>query len=151
MSKKKKLTRNPGQVRQLKTRMAALAQAHPGHAELFDVLLSTGGYAVAAQVEQDITKILDRAELQDGRGAKLMRGRPISCHSNAALLWAENRDHSVIVTGWAMSADGVWRQHSWVKHLGTGKIYETTEKRVLYYGFALMPDEVELFYDENVR
>ena len=79
-----------------------------------------------------------------------MRGRPINCRSNSALLWAENKDHSVIVTGWAMSDDGVWRQHSWVRHLGTGKIYETTEKRLLYYGFDLMPDEAELFYEENV-
>lgn len=151
MNKKQKLTRDPGQLRRLKPIMDTFAQGHPDHVELFDTLLSKGGYAVAPQVDPDLTKIIDRGYLQDGRGTKLMRGRPISCHANSALLWAENRDHSVIVTGWAMSDDGVWRQHSWVKHLGTGKIYETTQKRVLYYGFDLMPDEAELFYEENVR
>ncbi len=151
MSKKQKLTRDPVQIRKLKASMDSFVEQFPDHVELFETLLSQGGHAVAPQVEQDLTKVIDRGYLQDGRGAELMRGQPISCHSNAALLWAENRDHSVIMTGWALSDDGVWRQHSWVKHLGTGKIYETTNPRVLYYGFDLMQDEAELFYDENVR
>ena len=151
MSKKQKLIRDPEQIRKLKASMGSFVEQFPDYVELFDTLLSEGGYAVAPGVDPDLTKILDRGYLRDGRSAELMRGQPISCHSNAALLWAENRDHSVIVTGWAMSDDGVWRQHSWVKHLGTGKIYETTNPRVLYYGFDLTPDEAEVFYDENVR
>ncbi len=150
MSKKQKLIPDAQQIRSLKSRMDTIAQNDPDYGALFDRLLSHGGYAVAPRPEPDLIKILDRAELRDGYDAELMRGQPINCHSNSALLWAENRDHSVIVTGWAMSDDGVWRQHSWVKHLGTGKIYETTNPRVLYYGFDLMPDETALFYDENV-
>ena len=149
MSRKAKLTRDPEQIRILKSEMATIAQNDSDYGALFDLLLSHGGYAAAPRPENDLIKILDRGYLRDGRDAKLMRGRPIGCHSNSALLWTENRDNSVIVTGWAMSDDGVWRQHSWVKHLGTNQIYETTNERLLYYGFDLTTAEAELFYDEN--
>ncbi len=144
------LIRDPEQIHWLKAKMDAFVQDYPNHVELFDLLVTQGGYAVAPVLEPDLTNILTRGYHRDGRGAKLMLGQRSGCHPNSAHLWDQNRDNSAIVTGWAMSDDGVWRQHSWVKHLGTGKIYETTEERLLYYGFDLTPDEAELFYDYNV-
>jgi hypothetical protein len=141
---------DPEQIEALEQRMAAMAGEDPRYAALFDTLLQAGGDLIAAQEEPDLDKLLERGYLMPGRGAKRARGRPSGCHENAALLWDMNRDWASIVTGWALSDDGVWRQHSWVKDFVDGRIYETTEPRVLYFGFDLDPRESERFYDGNV-
>jgi hypothetical protein len=61
------------------------------------------------------------------------------CHENAATIWAKDLKHTRIVTGYALSVDGLWRQHSWV--LKKDKLYETTVSRDKYFGIIL--DEVE--------
>lgn len=59
-----------------------------------------------------------------------------SCHSNAAFLWKNKISGLVgIGTGYALSEDGLWRQHSWC--LTPGGIIETTEVRHTYYGVRL--------------
>lgn len=100
--------------------------------------------------EPDLADILERGYLRSGRGARRAPGRPISCHENAARLWKKNPDSTVIVTGYALSKDGSWRQHSWVKDSTDDRIYETTNPRVAYFGFDLTPDESQRFYDGNV-
>jgi hypothetical protein len=59
-----------------------------------------------------------------------------SCHWNVAHLWkSENRQISGIGTGYALSEDGLWRQHSWC--LTSTGILETTELRHTYFGVRL--------------
>ena len=81
-----------------------------------------------------------------------MLGEDCHCHSNSALLWEVNKDKTVICTGYALSADGMWRQHSWLIHRKprSNRVVETTEPRILYYGFAMTPELCEEFVNENV-
>lgn len=124
----------------------------PGLAALHDRLLSYGGEEVALTHEEDLQQILERGVLHKGRSVKPRRvwwSKPISCHQNSAYLYKDNRTVSPgrfdIVTGWALSKDGVWRQHTWVYDNQRKKVVETTVKRVLYYGFHLTPAEAEKF------
>jgi len=114
-------------------------------------------------LEEDLSKILSRGFFQLGKHAKRMPGDPSQCHANAANLWEQNKERAAIVTGYALSKDGIWRQHTWLidLHKSVGaegarrmhgtffQIVETTEPRVLYYGFRLTEDEAEQFAFEN--
>jgi hypothetical protein len=74
--------------------------------------------------------------------------RQSQCHSNTAELWDLNKDRGFkIMTGWALSGDKQWRQHSWGVH--KGKVIETTVKRKAYYGYVLNHRESEDFHYEN--
>ncbi len=52
-------------------------------------------------------------------------------------------------TGYALSRDGVWRQHSWC-YTDNGVVVETTEKRVQYFGYVMTEDECDQFLFENM-
>ncbi|VBB17637.1 hypothetical protein YASMINEVIRUS_100 [Yasminevirus sp. GU-2018] len=56
-----------------------------------------------------------------------------ACHDNCYKLYKKDRSNKVY-TGYALSADGLWRNHSWI--IKDGSIIETTEKRVLYLGYC---------------
>lgn len=118
------------------------------HQELKNKLLDIAGWAaVIPVVEEDLEKLMTRGRKFPGR-SRTMKGEPCRCHSNSALCWDENRELCSICTGYALSRDGVWRQHSWVlTNLGT--VIETTEKRIQYYGYVMTPEECELFLLDN--
>lgn len=126
--------------------------------ELRDRLLSIGGCDVVLPiVEDDIDNILKYGQLWDNISSRLMKGRPCQCHSNSAELWYNNRDSSVthgefaliLCTGYALSRDGLWRQHSWLVQAKprSNVIIETTRGRVAYYGFGLTYAQANEFYD----
>ena len=100
--------------------------------------------------------ILGRAYYRKGT-SKMMVGRANKCHSNSANLWENNRhDHDVrICTGYALSKDGLWRQHTWLVHYyktatqNRVRVIETTCKRVAYYGVELTEEEAEEFSRNN--
>ena len=115
---------------------------------LRDSLLKFGGEAVCMpSVEEDLEKLLSRGQLWSGVGSKLMKGRPISCHENSCNLWEANQDKLFISTGYALSDDGMWRQHSWCvfPKARSVNMIETTVKRELYFGFVMTLDEIEDF------
>jgi hypothetical protein len=113
------------------------------------ILLDIGGWgAVIPHVEHDLKKILERGRRFPGK-SKTMRGLPSQCHSNSACCWDENRELCKICTGYALSRDGVWRQHSWC-YTNDGVVVETTEKRVQYFGYVMNDDECEQFLFENM-
>ncbi len=141
--------RDPEQSRHLLRAMDELTTEYPEYVELYDRLLSLGGWAATPQLDPDLAKILERGYLRKGRGAKLWPGRQSSCHLNTAVLWGSHKDDMVIVTGWALSKDGIWRSHSWGRNVHTDQIYETTERRALYFGFDLTPEESEEFFMTN--
>ena len=109
-------------------------------------LLDAGGKKVCRprNEDEDIGKILERGKLWKNRRL-LMRGKPSECHSNTAELWSLNRGRAWIVTGYALSRDGIWRQHSWLWDEISDRIVETTVIRLKYYGFPLTDDEAEYF------
>lgn len=122
---------------------------------LFDLrqkLLAFAGEAVCfPPCEEDFDNILSYGQFWVGSNAKLMRGEPSQCHANSANLWEQNKDTTRICTGYALSEDGIWRQHSWlVWHKSrSNQIVETTVKRIAYYGFVMPYDMCRQFADEN--
>lgn len=72
------------------------------------------------------------------------------CHTNAASLWGDAVKATTIATGYCLSWDGLWRQHSWAirgKH-----VVETTVSRSRYYGIELSENEAFSFWvDTFVR
>lgn len=128
------------------TVVAELAQ--PGLDKLNKRFLEIGGDSVISVYEEDLNKLLKRGQQFTGR-AKLHRMRNSDCHSNSANWWNEHRGEVAIVTGYALSTDDSWRQHSWLVSLKSGEIIETTVLRKAYYGFQLTPKESEAFLENN--
>jgi hypothetical protein len=119
------------------------------HLGLKNVLLDIGGWAACIpNVEEDLAKLLERGRRFPGRSVS-MKGEPSRCHSNSAYCWDENRGSCSICTGYALSRDGMWRQHSWLL-TNQGRVVETTEKRVQYFGYVLDEEECELFLFQNM-
>lgn len=122
---------------------------------LFDLrqkLLTFAGETVCfPPCEEDLDNILNYGQFWVGSNAKLMRGEPSRCHANSANLWEQNKEATRICTGYALSEDGIWRQHSWlVWHKArSNQIVETTVKRIAYYGFVMPYDMCQQFADEN--
>lgn len=111
-------------------------------------LLDAAGFAVCLHQEEDLPFLLSRGEFYRGYNSRTMRGQNCRCHANSAALWDVNRSKLRIVTGYALSRDGMWRCHSWCIDKDD-KVIETTEKRVLYYGYPMTPAEAEEFLDNN--
>ena len=126
--------------------------------DLHNILLEIGGSETCFPAyEEDMAAILDRGRYYPGR-SKMMRGRPNKCHANTCELWENNRKQFqvAITTGYALSPDGIWRQHSWLVHRYRTKsqlrtrIVETTVKRTAYYGFEMTDREAEIFCAQNI-
>ena len=120
---------------------------------LQEILLSIGGSETCFPVfEEDMEKILHRGRYYAGH-SKMMKGRPYQCHANSAELWERNhKDRDVhICTGYALSQDGLWRQHTWLVHRydtatqHRTRIIETTAKRLAYFGCEMSDEEAEEF------
>lgn len=112
------------------------------------ILLALGGrFALIKPNEPDHGKLVTRGEVKDGKDAVMVKGKPCNCHGNAARLFIEDI-LTEIWTGYALSADGIWRQHSW--GWKDGKVLETTESREIYCGIQLNVEESFLFVLNNV-
>ncbi len=118
-----------------------------GAEKLWTLLLQFGGIDVVREYDEDLAKILEHGQLWYGDRIKLMKGQPSKCHENAAACWEANQGRSVLCTGYALSDDGLWHQHSWLIHVKPrrNRVIETTEKRIAYFGFCMAPDEAEKF------
>lgn len=126
--------------------------------QLHQTLLAIGGCETCfPAIEEDMGAILERGRFYKGT-SKMMPGRPNGCHENTCRLWEANHANSDvhIATGYALSGDGIWRQHSWLVHRyrtamqHRTQIIETTRKRVAYYGFEMMDAEAENFCYHNL-
>lgn len=115
--------------------------------------LKLGGksFQVPGVIERDLYDELKRPESEwvafDGalaRVAKSSKGIPMQtrgCHENAAVV-ALQRNWECW-TGLALSADGCWRVHSWVRIPSTGRLLETTTPRTMYLGVKLSKEDTE--------
>jgi hypothetical protein len=67
-----------------------------------------------------------------------------SCHWNVAALWLQRKEDLVAVaTGYALSADGLWRQLSW--GMRPNAIFETTRVRTCYFGLLMEGADADAF------
>jgi hypothetical protein len=105
---------------------------------LTDRLLRIGGAVVCAFPEEDMDLILKEGRTWTPRQSRifLKKGASIRCHSNSLFL-KEANPHLLACTGWALSKDGIWRQHSWCIDPQDWRVVETTQKRLAYHGFIL--------------
>ncbi len=121
---------------------------------LRDRLLSFGGEsACLPMIEEDLTDILEKGQFWFGSGAKRMKGADSQCHRNSCDLYESNKDNLDvrICTGYALSDDGMWRQHSWLicHSPRSNQISESHEHRIGYYGFVSTPEQCDRFCDAN--
>lgn len=125
-------------------RIAAHEAALPRYGEVWgwwrSWLLGHGGVEVVPPIDPEIriVDLLQRAVVQSGVGAVSVPGEPSRCHENVETLVDRGRtvDGHVVVAGWtgyALSDDGLWRQHSWAVG-DDGSVIETTEPRRCYAG-----------------
>lgn len=140
---------DPRQIKLLQDSMTRVEKHHPTLGLLYERLLEEGGLAVVPVPEEpDADRIIDRGTLFSPKGSKVVEGVRNSCHANAARLNL-GKEGIDIVTGYAMSDDQVWRQHSW--GLLKGKVIETTSPRKLYFGYILTPEEARYFCFVNLH
>jgi len=149
----KRAADNPEQTAFLKQQNERELKANPDLKPLKEKLLSLGGDFVALQFEPDLNDILKRGQVFDGKKASSIRWPASHCHANVATLWDRTRNtrNTKIVTGWALSNDGIWRQHSWLLEtvVGEERVLETTAPRAKYFGFVLTDDEAFKFWVDN--
>ena len=128
---------------------------HKKELQLIAHLRAFGGDEVCMPelFEEDVCEILERGQLWYGDHSRMVKGRPSDCHRNSCVLWEKNKAEKeiAIATGYALSKDGLWRQHSWLvlRNLRSVEVIETTVKRIAYFGFVMTHDEADEFCRNN--
>ena len=115
--------------------------------KLRKILLSFGGEEACLPLyEDDLDLLLKHGEIWLTTGLTMKRGHIGGCHENSAGLWKASRGEIRIATGYYLMDDGMWRSHSWGIKPGArgGRIVETTNKAVLYFGVIRSFQEAEV-------
>lgn len=126
----------------LSNRMRSAIKADKRWAKLIVELKRIGGEdtQVVPIEELDLGFLLANGHnMYEWKIRRIRGGAPCECHSNAALLWVAGQADAIGM-GWALSQDGLWRQHSWgVRYQKRGglEVLETTVKRLRYWGVEL--------------
>jgi len=104
-------------------------------------LLSVGGWAAVPPLEVDglVEVLYTNGQLFSLDGLTCVPMQDSACHSNTTE-WYHNQTErdTGMCTGYALSPDGLWRQHSW--GVLRGRIVETTIERIAYYGLTGKPE-----------
>jgi hypothetical protein len=134
----------------LSRRLRDAVSKQPELKQLKSLLLRLGGDFIVAPPrtpDRDVPSLLEWGFLTSGPiTLKVMKSS--SCHQNVAALWPKKRFGIVgIATGYALSRDGLWRQHSW-GILREG-VLETTEARLKYFGIVLQGEKADFFAFSN--
>jgi hypothetical protein len=139
----------PEQKKFLTRRLRAASKSQPELIRLKALLLRFGGeYLVAPpNPDSDVRALLESGFLISG-AISLKRMKRSSCHQNVSQLWRKRRSGIIgIATGYALSDDGLWRQHSW--GLRRDGVLETTEPRAKYFGIILQDEKADQFAERN--
>jgi len=133
----------------LRRRLRAAIAQQPEIKALRALLLGIGGAELVAPPWRDCdVPLLIRAGFVMEGGVRLKIMERNSCHRNLSRLWERKRNGLIgIGTGYAMSGDGLWRQHSW--GIGRHGIVETTQARVKYFGLILQERDADSFAVAN--
>jgi hypothetical protein len=131
-------------------RVAGQDREHPGYAGAWHRFAATvlrhGGTHVVPPLRPDPLMELLRTEGRPFPGdAVVQEGAPSDCHRNAVALWRAGTAVA-IGTGYALSDDGLWREHSWAVG-ADGRVIETTEKRIVYFGVVFADERAAWFAD----
>ena len=123
---------------------------HPGYADAWAAfragVLQHGGAEVVPPSRPDpLISLLGQrgAVVSDSTSLVCRLGERSDCHGNAVALWRAG-DAIAIGTGYALSADSLWREHSWAWDR-EGNLVETTETRTRYFGVRLDGPEADWF------
>lgn len=125
--------------------------------ELAEILLSIAGEWVVPPLlrpsrktgyEEFLRQVMARSQRFASTGVRKGRGKPGLCHQNAARI-ARDSPSMMIMSGFALSRDGRWREHSWILDSKRMELVETCDPRVLYFGFVLRPEEAKGFIGAN--
>lgn len=123
---------------------------HPGYEAAWRtferMVLAHGGTHVVPPVKPDpLLDFLREKGTLTTDAAELVDGDRSDCHRNAVRLWRQGAA-AAIGTGYALSDDGLWREHSWGVE-SDGRVVETTEPRVAYFGVTMSGEGAEWFAD----
>jgi len=122
---------------------------HPGYAaawsEFSSTVLRNGGALVVPPRAPDpmIGMLGEQATLVVPAEVVHRTGEQSECHANVAALWRSG-EVVAIGTGYALSRDSLWREHSWGWD-ESGRLVETTELRERYFGVRLQSEGAERF------
>ncbi len=133
----------------LTRRLREATEQQPEIQTLRLLLLGIGGVELVApsKPDSDVPKIVDHGLLMEGSLINHILDES-GCHENVAELWLEEKEGLTgIGTGYALSEDGLWRQHSW--GLRDAEIIETTSERIKYFGRRLTSTDADAFAEAN--
>lgn len=122
-------------------RVATHDLLRPGYKLAWDALsaaiLSRGGQLVVPPTEPEpqIDDMVDNLADWPADPVVLRRGTNNACHANSANAWCRGEVESM-ATGYALSNDDLWRQHTWAI-TAAGVIVESTGARLAYVGVPL--------------
>jgi hypothetical protein len=135
----------PEQKEFLTRRFRVAAKAQPDLRRLRSILLRMGGTFLVPppKPDGDVAALLESGFVTSGPiTLKIMKCS--SCHENVAVLWKRRQAGIIaIATGYALSEDELWRQHSW--GILRDGILETTEARLKYFGLVLQGERADNF------
>jgi hypothetical protein len=139
----------PDRKKFLQARLREAIKAQPEIRRLKLLLLRLGGDFLVAPptADSDLLELIELGFLIGGPVTlKVMRSS--MCHQNVAAAWRTRRFGVIgVATGYALSEDGLWRQHSWGV-LRDG-VLETTEVRLKYFGILLQSTRADHFAEYN--
>jgi hypothetical protein len=145
----KKILTDPDWMQNNPTRVHMLRRRYGKLTPLHERLLSFGGaFALVLSTELDHHNLLSRGRLFSSKGLRMKLGRDSRCHWNVAALYAA-KSNIQICYGYGLTPDGLWRQHSWA--FDRRVIIETTERRVLYFGYVLNDTEAARYFLAHQR
>jgi hypothetical protein len=99
------------------------------------------GMATTGKTEWSISSLTGRVSvIEVSRSSRVNRR---GGHDNAFAFWEKKPERYMVVTGYGLSKDGIWRPHSWCIDRKTGKIIETTERRTKYFGVEFSKAEFD--------
>ena len=132
----------------LRRRLREAADQQPEILDFRDLLLRLGGeeFVPSPSLDLNVPALMETGSLIDGVVVSRMIEEGY-CHENVSELWLEKDSLDGIGDGYALSGDGLWRQHSW--GIKNGEIIETTSPRVKYFGRCLQGSDADQFAETN--
>jgi hypothetical protein len=112
-------------------------------------ILATGGIEVNFYGKEPFLELLlEFGQIWPEEGVGFLKGKRSNCFFNSIRYVLAHEKTMSLVLGYALSEDGLWRQHGWVWNSKKERILETTVNRELYFGIGITGLGVkELFGD----